>query len=126
MNERMVIHFGCDVVVKTVRLNLAGQGMTTVRSFDLRSALAAHSDCPCPHHGTAGCDCQFVVLLVYGQANRPVVVTIHGHDGRTEMRIVDDAVSPADPRLAEQVAAALLGAAVEISLAHPTEAACAS
>lgn len=121
MNEGMVIHFSWDVAVQAVRTILARQGLAVVPSFDLRSALASHADCPCPHHGTADCDCQFIVLLVYGQAETPVVMTIHGRDSQTEMKIVQDAVTIPNPRLAEQVMAVLREAARQL-FAAPVEA----
>lgn len=95
------------------------RGFRVVRSFDLRSALAGHADCDCPYHGTAQCTCQFAVLLVYGGAGAPVVVTVHSRDSQARVRIVrpvggllsDEAAMP-DPGHAEQVKAVLAEAAL--------------
>ena len=95
------------------------RGFRVVRSFDLRSALAGHADCDCPYHGTAQCTCQFAVLLVYGGAGAPVVVTVHSRDTQARVRIVrpvgglfsDEAAMP-DPGHAEQVKAVLAEAAL--------------
>jgi hypothetical protein len=59
------------------------------RSFDLRSALHDQPDCPCPHHGTAQCTCQYVVLLAYEPAVTapPAVITAHECDGITRVRV---------------------------------------
>lgn len=116
MNDSIVTYFSCDVIVKTVRTILARQGLQVVRSFDLRSALVVHTDCPCPHHGTAHCDCQFIVLLVYGAGETPVVVTLHGRDEQTEMKIVLDATIPPDPRLVAQVTATLMETIRKLSI----------
>ena len=59
-------------------------GYRVHRSFDLRSALAATpSACGCPHHGTAACDCQYAVLLVYPGQGTPITLVVHGRDGRS-------------------------------------------
>ena len=58
-------------------------------SFDLRTARAAHTDCSCPYHGTADCDCQMVVLLVYGTDVCPATLVVHGRDGRTWLSLAD-------------------------------------
>ena len=118
---------------------LTRRGLRVVRSFDLRSAMATHADCECPHHGTAQCACQFVVLLVYGEPSTgpggaPVVITAHSRDAQAQVQIVrptgtgpkavrDDANSRPDPRLVEQVMAALFEAALTVQavLPHPAE-----
>ncbi len=99
------------------------RGFRVVRSFDLRSAMATHADCECPHHGTARCTCQFVVLLVYGESGAPVVITTHSRDAQAQAQIVHDANTRPDPRLVEQVMAALFEAAltVQAGLPHPAE-----
>jgi hypothetical protein len=54
------------------------------------------------------------VLLVYGEAAAPLVLTLHSHDDRTSAQIVRDAANAPDPHLAEQVMAALAEAALSI------------
>jgi hypothetical protein len=130
---------------------LTRRGFRVVRSFDLRSALApltAHVDCECPHHGTAKCTCQFVVLLVYGDPSAepalslskgsggaPVVITTHSQDAQAQVQIVrptgtgeavrdlkavrDDANSRPDARLVEQVMAAMFEAALTVQAILP-------
>ena len=120
MNASIVFNSNGDDVAKAVMAVLTRRGYYVIRSFDLRSALTAHSGCECPHHGTAKCNCQFVVLLVYGEAAEPVVLTTHSRDGQTEARIVHDATIIPDPRLAEKVIAALVEAAIMLSVAPPT------
>ena len=129
-----------ETVTRAATAALTRRGLYVVRSFDLRSARTSHAnseasrwDCACPHHGTAQCTCQFVVLLVYGDpstlplvagqvATAPLVLTLHSHDNRASAQIVRDAASVPDPRLAEQVMAALM----EAAMAAPTQNALAS
>src|SRR5574341_1803129 len=102
---------------------LTRRGFRVVRSFDLRSAIAVHADCECPNHGTTQCTCQFVVLLVYGESGAPVVITTHSRDAQAQAQIVHDANTRPDPRLVEQVMAALFEAALtaQAGLPHPAE-----
>ena len=76
----------CETVIRQVTENLAAAGLRVVRSFDLRSACASFADNVCPHHGTAPCDCQLVVLLIYGVMITPVSLILHGHRGQTELQ----------------------------------------
>jgi hypothetical protein len=68
--------------------------LIVVRNFDLRDALhTQNSPCTCPHHGTADCDCNYVVLLVYDGAavshgaNPAGRIIIHSHDGTTWLSV---------------------------------------
>jgi hypothetical protein len=123
----MVLEHEAEETTRAITAALARRGLSAVRSFDLRSALAQHTNCDCPHHGTADCGCQFVVLLVYqqqqsqsradGHAEPPVVLTCHCQDSRTEVQVVQDANAAPDPELAEQVSLALLAAALALHTA---------
>ena len=106
------VRFNCDseTAARTATQTLAKRGLRVVRSFDLRSALATHAGCECPHHGSEQCTCQFLVLLIYGPAGAPVVVSAHSRDGQAEVQIVQDANAYPDARLAEQVMSSLIEA----------------
>jgi hypothetical protein len=73
----------CEQVDTWVRAKLTEAGWRVVPTFDLRIARLAHSDCPCPHHGTESCSCQLVILLVYGRQKSPATLVIHGQDGKS-------------------------------------------
>lgn len=88
------------------RLELAG--LQVMRSFDLKVARAAHVDCTCPHHGTEQCDCQMVVLLVYGQEGAPATLVVHGHDGQTQIALVDTPEQRPAPQLVNAILSAIL------------------
>lgn len=72
----------CEQVQAWVRGELIRAGFRIVQTFDLHIARLAHTDCPCPHHGTDECDCQMVVLLVYRKRDDPATLIIHGQDGK--------------------------------------------
>ncbi len=77
---------------------LTGTNLQVVRTFDLKSACTAQPGGICPHHGTAPCNCQLSVLLVYGQADGPVTLTIRQCDGQTSLRIADSPQGQVDPQ----------------------------
>jgi len=108
MNESLSFDFDGETIAGAAIATFARHGLYVIRSFDLRSALAGQPACLCPHHGTAACNCQYAVLLVYGQAGIPAALTLHSHDGHTFAQIVRDSATIPDPRLAEQIMAALL------------------
>lgn len=112
MNNTILLNTDSETAAQTVTAILARQGHRVLRSFDLRSALTAQPDRVCPCHGTSPCNCQFVVLLVYGRAARPVVVIAHGHDQETSLQLVSDPQERPDPDLAGEVIAAMVEAAL--------------
>ena len=76
----VILHKPCDEAVDWAVRRLEQGGFQAVRTFDLQAARLAHLDCSCPHHGTARCDCQMVVLLVYQGDSAPVTIVAHGTD----------------------------------------------
>lgn len=119
-----------DQVIAAITTTLLQRGYHVVRSFDLQSARANHiEDCPCPHHGTALCTCQYVVLLVYpltragrpmtaGQANPPRVLTAHTYEQTTRVTLHRDATVRENE--ASALVSALVEAAVLLAPADPT------
>ena len=79
----LVLDQTCDQVLAWVNQQLTSAGFRVVQTFDLQVARNAHPDCPCPHHGRNDCNCQMVVLLVYGKQDDPATLVIHGQDGRS-------------------------------------------
>lgn len=79
----LVLDQTCEQVQGWVHHQLENAGLLMVQTFDLKVARLAHTDCPCPHHGTDDCNCQLVVLLIYQNKGDPVTLVIHGQDGRT-------------------------------------------
>ena len=109
MADVLSIQRSCDEVAFGLAQTLEQNGLGVTRSFDLHSARTAHADCTCPHHGTALCDCQLVVLLVYEQGSGPVALLVHGRDGQTSVSLADD--GPITPEC-EQLEATILKALV--------------
>lgn len=75
--------------VERVSRRLIEDGLQVVRSFDLQTARSTHTNCTCPIHGTAICDYQMVVLLVYGKQGEPLTLVAHSQDGHTYFELVD-------------------------------------
>ncbi len=78
-----------EQAVSEVTQRLDDDGLQVVRSFDLQTARSTHTNCTCPNHGTEMCDCQMVVLLVYGHQGEPLTLVAHTQDGYTHFELVD-------------------------------------
>jgi hypothetical protein len=89
MQRDLTLAFPCEQTIAILISTMTLHGIRLERSFDLRAALHDQPDCPCPHHGTAQCTCQYVVLLAYEPATTapPAVITTHECDGITRVRI---------------------------------------
>ncbi len=104
--ELGMIRRGGDEASNWVTGRLEDAALRVYRSFDLRSARNVSSTCACPDHGTEACDCQMVVLLVYGKQGAPATLVLHGHQGQTWMVLTD----VPDIELATTIEAALVTA----------------
>ncbi|MCL7453078.1 MAG: hypothetical protein M8467_08510 [Anaerolineae bacterium] len=93
-------------VIEAVTALLERRGYRVTRSFDLQSARNHHVEhCPCPHHGTEECTCQYVVLLAYppvaaGVATGPRVFTVHTYGQMTQVALQHDETLDEDERFA--------------------------
>lgn len=81
----LIVEQSCDTAMQWATQRLVEAGLRSVRTFDLQDARSGSHDCSCPHHGTEKCDCQMVVLLVYGVDNEPETLILHGSDGKTRL-----------------------------------------
>ncbi len=70
-----------------INQQLISAGFRVVQTFDLQVARLSQGACTCPYHGTADCDCQLVVLLVYVAHEEPSTLVIHSRDGSTEVSL---------------------------------------
>ena len=78
----LILNQTCEQVQVWINEKLTDDGFRVVQTFDLHVARLAHPKCPCPQHGTDDCNCQMIVVLVYGKQGDPVTLVIHGQEGR--------------------------------------------
>lgn len=78
-----------EEVVAWLSQHMTAEGFRLARTFDLQAARSPHHGCSCPHHGTEKCDCQMVVLLVYGKESDPATIVLHSQDGKTWLSLVE-------------------------------------
>jgi hypothetical protein len=97
----------CDKALQWAKERLSQKGLRTVQTFDLHTARAGLHDCSCPNHGTDECDCQMVVVLVYGNTEGPSTLILHGSGGQTWLSTVDDPRQKSVARLATEIQQAL-------------------
>jgi len=84
----LTLNLDSQKAVERMMNRLAADGMQVIRSFDLRTARAAHVECSCPHHGNTECDCQMVILLVYDDLGIPLTLIAHGNGDKTHFALV--------------------------------------
>ncbi len=103
MEESWSVEGPWEAVVAIVEGALIRRDLRVEPRFDLQSAVAAYPDCECPHHGRAGCTCQYRVLQVYRAGQGPVVISLHARDGRARIQLStwEEARSADDPLDAE-------------------------
>ncbi len=104
-----------EAMIAQVTRFLVGADLRVVRTFDLKAACAEQPGGVCPHHGTAPCNCQLSVLLVYSQASDPITLTVHQCDGQTWLSLVDGPQQRADPLLEARILQALAPAAFSVA-----------
>lgn len=83
------INQSCDEALQWARKKLLQADLRPIQTFDLHTARLAMHDCPCPNHGTEDCDCQMVILMVYGKTAEPATLILHGNDGQTWVSIAE-------------------------------------
>ena len=98
-----------DHALNWLNARLSAAGLRVLQTFDLHAARLAVSNCACPHHGTELCDCQMVVLLVYGEAPLPATLILHSNDGRTWLSLVNTPAQRADVSIQTAIEKALQG-----------------
>lgn len=111
----LTVDLPCDMALQAAKKKLAQTGLRALQTFDLHTARHIQQDCPCPNHGTADCDCQMVVLMVYGEMPEPATLILHGSDGQTRFSIADDPSQRADRKLVTSIKEAL-GIKVAVSI----------
>lgn len=97
----------CDKTLHWTKKCLARADLRAVQTFDLHAARVGMHDCPCPNHGGEDCDCQMVVLLVYGDVETPASLILHGNEGQTWLSIADEPRQRVDPKLLAVIKQAL-------------------
>ncbi|MBI5961922.1 MAG: hypothetical protein HY863_00470 [Chloroflexi bacterium] len=109
------INHPCDEALQWAMKQLVQADLRPIQTFDLHTARLAMHDCSCPNHGTEECDCQMVVLLVYGKDidvstplnTSPATLILHGNDGQTWVSIANDPQQRADVKLIHSIQQAL-------------------
>ncbi len=81
----LIVPRDCEFVVGRLTQRLALGGYNAERSFDLQRVQTEPATCACPHHGTAKCNCQMIVLLVYFPSGVMRTMIAHGCDGITHL-----------------------------------------
>ena len=110
------INCSCDEALQWTKKQLAQACLRAMQTFDFQGARLLLQDYPCPHHGTNRCDCQMIVLLVYGNATDPATLILHGNDGQTWLSLAENPNQQTDSKMISSIHEALkIQAPVSIS-----------
>jgi hypothetical protein len=101
------INSACDQALQMAKILLSQANLSTVQTFNLNTARLGVHQCSCPNHGTEACDCQMIVLLVYGEHAEPATLIFHGNDGKTWISVADSALHTVDATLITKIRHAL-------------------
>lgn len=104
----LTMNCSCNEALRFSSQSLRRSGFRPMQTFDLQVARLGLEGCLCPHHGTSECDCQMVVLFIYGAGTEPAVLILHGNDGQTWLSLVDTPGQKADSGMAAAIKAALM------------------
>jgi hypothetical protein len=107
MGQIRTIEYPSEEALRWIIEALTGVELQVATSFDLSTARGARPGCTCPHHGTAACDCQMVVLLVYGIDACPATLVVHGRDGQTYLSLANIPGQRPSPELAATIFSAI-------------------
>lgn len=97
----------CSEALQWTNKQLEKAGLRPVQTFDLSAARAGMHECACPNHGTEACDCQMVILLVYGGAPNPLTLILHGDNRQTWFSIAEAPRQGLDAKLSAEIRQAL-------------------
>jgi hypothetical protein len=103
------IDSSCDQALQMTKTQLCEAGLSAVQTFSLNTARLGLHNCCCPNHGTEACDCQMIVLLVYGEAPEPATLILHGNNGQTWISIADSPSQRGEPKLVASIRRVLEG-----------------
>ncbi len=106
MNDKWTLDMDCNDAVALLTQGLVERGVYVHRSFDLRSAremLRDPDNCPCPHHGTSYCACQYIVLLIGRKNEAMISLVAHGYDGMTILSFDQSTPAHAEARVIDSV-----------------------
>ena len=101
------VNQSCDDTLLWMSQCLPAAGLKMLQTFDLHDARFADAGCTCPYHGTDQCDCQMVVVLIYGKVEEPATLILHGNDGQTSLSLVNTPLQHPDPSLQRKIEQAL-------------------
>ncbi len=102
-----MLNYVGDKAVARVIQGLNESGLQVLVSFDSHHVRESISPAPCPHHGTAGCDCHVAILLVYDEDKKPATLLAHGQDGETWISLVSTLGQRSSVNLENKIARAL-------------------
>lgn len=106
-NPILILEIPCSNAISWVVGQIKQADLRVVLTFELPAASNKRTDFLNSEQVKDPCDCQIVVMLVYGESEQPASLVAHSHNGRTWFTLVDTPQQRADPRLENVIRQAL-------------------
>lgn len=81
-----------EKALHSIQASLSQAGFSTVQTFNLQAAQLSSQESGCLTHESEECDCQLVILLVYGEPAEPATLVLHGNHAKTWLSIPESAL----------------------------------
>jgi hypothetical protein len=98
-----LLECSCDEALRQTQAQISRAGLRALQTFDLRTTRHTLEKCSCPYYGTEACNCQMVVLLVYGETMEPITLILHGNDGRTWVSFAENISHSHDNKMRSKI-----------------------
>jgi hypothetical protein len=102
-----ILNCPCEDALSWTKTQLSQAGLRVLQTFDLNPARHMLKDYSCPYHGANDCDCQMVILLIYGTTNEPATLILQGSNGQTWFSLENNSLYHVDSILCSSIKRAL-------------------
>jgi hypothetical protein len=110
MRVQMTVAAPWQPILRQLVRRLTERGLVARKTFDLqlaRRSLSISKEMSCPHHGSARCTCQYLVLQINRGSGSPSFVVLHGYDNSTMVALLSAAGEKVDGGIATELCKAL-------------------
>lgn len=92
-----ILNCPCDEALPWAKTQLLQAGLRVLQTFDLKTVCGTPAEYQCSHHDPSECDCQLVILLIYGRTSKPTTLVLQGDDNKTLFLLESDPFHQLDP-----------------------------
>lgn len=106
MTHLLTLSAAGDDAVADLMERFRAAGLRAFPTFRFRETVPAEVPYACADHQD-GCDCDLLILLVYGAEPQPATLVAHSHGGHTWLSLSEAPPEQASPELSARIKAAI-------------------